>query len=200
MIRVLINNWWLLALRGIFALAFALFVFTLQTTMGTWLLSAIALAGTVVVFGVLAFAAGACTIVAAVRGAEHHERWLPLLFDGVVVCLGGAVILAAPRLDLIWLARIVAALAIVAGVMELLVVRRLRRHIQDEWFLALAGIASFGFGLYLLFAWNRETTTMLRWLAAYAGFSAIAILAVAYRLRALRGSVHALAGREPSAS
>jgi uncharacterized membrane protein HdeD (DUF308 family) len=198
MIRVLINNWWLLAMRGIFALTFALFALSLQGAMGTWLLSAIALAGLVVLFGVLAFAAGACTIAAAVRGAEHHERWLPLLFDGVVVCIAGAVILVAPRLDLIWLARIVAAWAVVAGILELMVARRLRRHLPDEWLLALAGAASFCFGLYLFLVWNGEASTLLRWLTGYAAFSAAAILALAFRLRALRGSVHALAGRQPS--
>ena len=200
MIRVLIHNWWLLAMRGIFALAFAVFAVSLGSTMGTWLLTAIAQAGLVVLFGVLAFAAGACTIAAAVRGAEHHERWLPLLLDGVAVCVAGIFILAAPRLDLIWLARIVAAWAIVAGILELMVARRLRRHLQDEWLLALAGLASLCFGLYLFLLWNGEAITLSRWLAGYAGFSAFAILALAFRLRALCGSVRALAGHEPSAS
>lgn len=198
MIRVLINNWWLLAMRGIFALVFALFAFSLESTMGTWLLSAIARAGTVVLFGLLAIAAGACTILAAVRGAERHERWGPLLLDGIVVCLAGAIILMSPRLDLSWLARMVAAFAIVAGTLELLVARRLRRHLQDEWLLALAGVASVAFGVYLFIAWDREAGAMLRWITAYAAFSAVTILALAFRLRALRGSVHALAGHEVS--
>jgi uncharacterized membrane protein HdeD (DUF308 family) len=87
-----------------------------------------------------------------------------------------------------------------AGHLELVVARRLRRHIQDEWLLALAGLASLCFGLYLFLFWKGEPTTLLRWLAGYAAFSAVAILALAFRLRALRGSVHALAGHEPSTS
>ena len=200
MIRVLIDNWWLLALRGVFALAFALFGLWLDSASGTWLLTAIAQAGLVILFGVLAFAAGACTIVAAVRGAERHERWLPLLLDGVIICLAAGFILLAPRLDLVWLARLVAAWAVVGGVLELMAARHLRRHLQDEWLLAVAGLASLGFGLYLFFAWNREASTMVRWLTGYAAFSAVAILALAFRLRALRGTAHTLAGREPSSS
>jgi len=195
MIRVLINNWWLLALRGVLALAFALLALSLQSALRDWLLGAMAMAGLVVLFGVLAFAAGACTIAAAVRGAERHERWLPLLLDGIAVCLGGAFILAAPRFDLAWLARMVAAWAIVSGILELAVARRLRRHVQDEWFVALGGVASLCFGVYLFAFWNGEVSALLRWLTAYAAFNAAVILALAFRLRSLRGSVHALAAR-----
>jgi uncharacterized membrane protein HdeD (DUF308 family) len=193
MLRVLINNWWLLALRGIFALLFATLAFSSHTVMGTWLLSAIALAGVVVFFGLLAIAAGVCTIVAGVRGASEEKSWL-LFWDGVTVCVFGAVVLLAPKLDLIWLARMLAACAVVIGIVELLMARTLRRHLPDEWFLAVAGAASFCFGLYLFPAWNQEAATMLRWLATYAAFSGLAILGLAFRLRTLRRSVHELAG------
>ena len=110
MLRILINNWWLLALRGVFALLFAALAFSSHTVMGTWLLSAIALAGVVVFFGLLAIAAGVCTIVAGVRGAGEEKWWL-LFWDGVAVCIFGAVVLLAPELDLIWLARMLAVCA-----------------------------------------------------------------------------------------
>jgi uncharacterized membrane protein HdeD (DUF308 family) len=192
MIRVLINNWWLLALRGVFALLFAMFAFSLQTVMGMWLLSAIALAGLVVLFGLLALSAGICTMAAAVRGAGYEKSSL-LLWDGVIICIAGAAIILAPRLDLVWLVYGFAVLALVAGVIELLQARKLRRHISDEWFLALAGAGSLCLGAYLLVARPTGATTMLRWLGVYAGFSAVAILGLAFRLRALRASVHALA-------
>jgi uncharacterized membrane protein HdeD (DUF308 family) len=193
MLRILINNWWLLALRGVFALLFAALAFSSHTVMGTWLLSAIALAGVVVFFGLLAIAAGVCTIVAGVRGAGEEKWWL-LFWDGVAVCIFGAVVLLAPELDLIWLARMLAVCAVGIGIVELLMARTLRRHVPDEWFLAVSGAASFCFGLYLLLLWTQEVTTMLRWLATYAAFSGLAILGLASRLRTLRHSVHELAG------
>jgi uncharacterized membrane protein HdeD (DUF308 family) len=193
MLRVLINNWWLLALRGTLALLFAGMAFSSHTLTGTWLLSSIALAGVVVVFGLLAIAAGVCTIVAAVRGARGEKWWL-LLWDGIAVCVLGTVVLLAPKLDLISLARMLAVCALTIGVVELVLARTLRRHVPDEWFLAVSGAASFGFGLYLFLFWTHEATAMLRWLAAYAAFSGLAILGLAFRLRALRASVHELAG------
>jgi uncharacterized membrane protein HdeD (DUF308 family) len=192
MIRVLINNWWLLALRGIFALLFAMFAFSLQTVMGTWLLSAIALAGLVVLFGLLALSAGICTIAAAVRGAGRERSYL-LLGDGIAICFAGVVILLAPRLDLTWLVYGIAAWALAVGVLELFLARTMRRHIPDEWSLAVAGAISFLFGVFFLVTRMAAAASMLRWLAFYAGFSAVTILALAFRLHALRASVHQLA-------
>lgn len=192
MMRVLINNWWLLALRGVFAFLFAVFAFCVQTVTGTWLLSAIALSGLVVLFGLLALLAGLCTIAAAIRGAGREKSFL-LLWDGIAICIAGGVILLAPRLDLTFLVHGVAVWAIAVGMLELLLARTLRRHIPDEWSLALAGTVSFLLGAYFLAAHVTEPISMLRWLGVYAAFSAVAILVLASRLHALRASVHALA-------
>jgi len=192
MMRVLINNWWLLALRGVFALLFAILAFSLQTVMGMWLISAIALAGLVVFFGLLALSAGLCTIVAAIRCAGHNKSFL-LLWDGIIICVAGAASILAPRLDLIWLVYGIAVWALVAGVLELLQAQKLRRHIPDEWFLALTGAGSLCLGAYLLISRPTEAILMLRWLGIYAGFSAITILGLAFRLHALRAAAHKLA-------
>lgn len=192
MLRVLIHNWWLLALRGVFAALLALFAFSMHTAMGTWLLSAMASAGLVVLFGILAIAAGISTIAAAMRGAAQDRSHL-LLGDGIAICIGGVVILLAPRLDLIWLVTTVAVLAMVVGVLELTMARRLRRHVPDEWSLALSGAVSFSLGAYFVLARTMEAGSMLKWLSVYASFSAVAILALAFRLRSLQASIHELA-------
>lgn len=195
--RVLIDNWWLLALRGVFALLFAMFALSLQTVMGMGLLSAIALAGLVVLFGLLALSAGICTMAAAIRGAGQEKSSL-LLWDGIVICLAGAGIILAPRLDLVWLVYGIAVWALVAGILELLQARKLRRHVSDEWFLGLAGAGSLCLGAYLLIARPTGGTAMLRWLGLYAGFSGVAILGLAFRLHALRASIHKLANQPAS--
>jgi uncharacterized membrane protein HdeD (DUF308 family) len=193
MLRALINNWWLLALRAIFALAFGALAFSVQPMAGSFVTRPIVHAGLVVAFGLLALAAGTCTVAAAARGAAV-ERSRLLLWDGIAVCIAGLVILISPRLDLTWLARIVAGWAVVVGILELLMARGLRRHLPDEWFLAVAGAASIIFGAYFFSRREEEAGEMLRWLGVYVGFSAVTILAFALRLRALRASVHELAG------
>jgi uncharacterized membrane protein HdeD (DUF308 family) len=192
MIRTLINNWWLLALRGVFAMAFAILAFSLRRLAESFLTRPIVHAGVVVIFGLLALAAGICTIAAAVRRADKDKSHL-LLWDGVAVCIAGLVIVLAPKLELTWLVDIVAIWAVVIGVLELLIARRLRRHIPAEWSLAFAGMGSLCLGVYFLLQRSNEGASLLLWLAVYAAFSAVTILVQAYRLRALRSSIHAVA-------
>ena len=84
----------------------------------------------------------------------------------------------------------VAVWAMVAGVLELVMARTLRRHVPDEWSLSLAGLGSLILGAYFLF----ERSIML-WLGVYAAVSALAILALAFRLYGLRSSIHQLVER-----
>jgi uncharacterized membrane protein HdeD (DUF308 family) len=194
MIRTLINNWWLLALRGVLALMLAVFLFSLQPLETSPLTRPVIHMGVVVIFGLLAVAAGGCTIAAAVRRAGKEISQL-LLWDGIVVCIAGSIIMFSPRVDLVWLAYIVAGWAIIVGLLEVLVARALRRHIPDEWSLTLAGLGSFILGAYFFLDRGADAESMLLWLGVYAGFSALAILALAFRLHSLRAAIHELAER-----
>jgi uncharacterized membrane protein HdeD (DUF308 family) len=124
-----------------------------------------------------------------------------LLWDGIAVSVAGLVILLAHKLELARLVLIVAVWAIVVGILELLIAHTLRRHIPDEWSLSLAGLASLMLGAYFLFDRSDGTISLLRWLGVYAAFSAVTILALAFRLRGFRSSIHKLTLRaELSAS
>ncbi|HLW54507.1 MAG TPA: DUF308 domain-containing protein [Candidatus Angelobacter sp.] len=192
MIRLLIRNWWLLALRGILALIFAGLALALQPLSRSFVLRPIIHAGVVVVFGLLAIAAGVCTIVAATRGAGG-DRFHLLLWDGIAICAAGLVVLFVSWLDLALLVNLVAAWALVVGILEFLAAMRLRRHVSDEWSLALAGTASFLFGAYFLYARPEAETSIFHWLGLYAVFSGLTVLILAFRLRSLGKVSHHLA-------
>jgi uncharacterized membrane protein HdeD (DUF308 family) len=194
MIRVLIRNWWLLALRGIFALAFAVLIFSLKSLEGSIFTRPIVHTGLIVIFGLLALAAGVSTIAAAVYRAGKDKSHL-LLWDGMAVCMAGLAILVAPKMRLALFVYLVAVWAIVVGVLELVMARTLRRHVPDEWSLSLAGLGSVVLGAYFLFERSVEGFTIMLWLGVYAAFSAIAILALAFRLYGLRSSIHQLVER-----
>jgi uncharacterized membrane protein HdeD (DUF308 family) len=194
MIRTLINNWWLLALRGFFALVFALLVLSMQPLAGFSFTRPIAHAALVIIFGLLALGAGISTILAAVHHAGDDRSHL-LLWDGIAVGVGGLFVVLAPKLDLTLFVYFAVVWSIVIGILELLMARTLRRHIPDEWFLSLAGLASLALGGYLFFERSDASASLLRWLGVYAGFSAVTILALAFRLHSLRSSIHHLAGR-----
>lgn len=194
MIRVFVNNWWLLALRGAFALVFAIVAFSVQPLAESSFTRPIVHAGFVVTFGLLALGAGISTIVAAFYRTGRDRSHL-LLWDGIAVAVAGLVVVLAPKLDLTSLVYFGAVWSIAVGILELLMARTLRRHVPDEWSLSLAGIASLALGGYFLFERSDESASLLRWLGVYAAFSAVTILALAFRLHNLRSSIHQLAER-----
>src|SRR5258708_1325472 len=138
MLRILVHNWWLLILRGAFALAFAIFIFFAQTIRLTWLLHAVAMVSVVEFFGLFAFSAGIFTMVAALRSFGKESEWWLLLVDGIGACSAGVVAITLPDLTFLALAHLIGASALFVGVCELLMAHKLRRHAPDEWFLALA--------------------------------------------------------------
>lgn len=189
MIRTFIDNWWLLALRGVFALLFAILIFSLQPLSESFFIRPIIHAGVIVVFALLALAAGVSTIAAALYRSGNHRSNL-LLGDGIAVSVTALIILLAPRLELTVVVLAVAIWAVVLGILELLIARTLRRHIPDEWSLSLAGIGSLVLGAYCIFEHNSEPDSLVRWIGIYSAFSALTILSLALRLHGFRSSVH----------
>jgi uncharacterized membrane protein HdeD (DUF308 family) len=190
MLRVLVHNWWLLILRGALALAFAIFVLFAQTAGLVGFLRAVAWASLVEFFGLFAFCAGLLTLVAALRSFGKEREWWLLLVDGLGACLAGGVAVAVPNLTFLLLVKLIGAWALFVGLCELLMAHKLRRHVPDEWFLALSAFASLVFGFYLYFWWYLQMQQLLMWLGAFSLFSAFTMLALGLRLRNLRHRAH----------
>ena len=194
MIRMLIKNWWLLFLRGIFAIAFAIFIFVFLPFVPAPLLRQLAFAGLAVIFAFFAFASGVLTMIAAVYGAGHGgSSWL-MLAEGIAVTAGGLIILLHPGLTLLLLIQIIGLTVLVVGMLELLAGIHLRRHLTDEWLLISGGATSIAFAACLLLTRVETVETALTWIAIYAFANGLALLGLALRLRSLRKSIHALAG------
>lgn len=190
MLRVLVHNWWLLLARGVLTLAFAVLILFAQTSGPSWLLRAVVLASVVEFFGVFAFSAGLITVVAALRSFGKESEWWLLLADGLGACIAGGAALAAPDLTFLHLVHLIGLWALFVGGAELIMARKLRRHVPDEYFLALAALGSVAFGLYLWLGVHLQLHQLLTWLASYALFSACTMLALGLRLRKLRSLAH----------
>jgi uncharacterized membrane protein HdeD (DUF308 family) len=173
---VLSNNWWALALRGVFAILFALFAFV-------W--PGITLGVLVVLFGAYAFLDGVFAIVAAARAVRGHKRWGALLLEGIAGILAGLCAWLIPGLTLAFLIFLVAAWAIITGIFEIVAAIRLRRHVQGEWLLIVMGIISIVFGVLLYIAPIPGAIVIVWWLAAYALIFGVLLLFLAFRLRSL---------------
>lgn len=199
MIRLLIQNWWLLLLRGILAIAFAIFIFAFLPFVPAPFLRQFAFTGLAAIFALFAFATGVLTIATAVRGAGlGGSSWL-MLADGIAVTVGGLIILLAPGSSLTRVILLIAVTALAVGLLEVAAGFHLRRHVTDEWMLISGGAVSLAFSTCLLLTRILSVEAALTWIAIYALASGLAMIGLALRLRSLRNSIHALAGSKPAA-
>lgn len=173
---VLASNWWALALRGVFAILFAILTFAIP---------GMTIAVLVILFGAYALVDGIFAVISAIRAAQGHRRWGAFLAEGGVGILAGIVTLTMPAAIAAVLVYIVAFWAIVTGVLEIAAAVRLRRHIQGEWMLILSGIISVLFGIVCFWAPGVGALAIVLWLGVYAMIFGVLLLSLAFRIRAI---------------
>ena len=123
---------------------------------------AITLRVLLLVFGIFAIAAGIFAILSGLRAAGTRDRWLHL-GEGVVAALAGIVALGWPGITAFALLYIIAAWAIVTGVMEMAGAFQTRLTAMPEWVLLASGAISVVFGILLL-VWPHLGVLALVWL------------------------------------
>ncbi|MFL6675186.1 MAG: HdeD family acid-resistance protein [Massilia sp.] len=171
-----VRSWWVMALRGILGIAFA--VLTLMWP-GLTLLTLVAL------FAAYALMGG----IASIAGAIRHRRtdddwWLPLLLG--VVSIGAAIVaLMNPALTTLLLVLVIGANALVTGVLDIVAAIRLRKAIRGEWMLALSGLASVAFGAIVFFYPGAGAVALVWLVSAYAFVTGVLLLALSLRVRTL---------------
>jgi uncharacterized membrane protein HdeD (DUF308 family) len=171
---VIARNWWSLVIRGLVGILFGILTFA-------W--PGITFAALVIVFGAYALLDGVFSLVGAVKAVQTHERWAALVFLGVTGIGAGVVTVLWPAITAFVLVCLIAAWAIVTGVLEIAVAVRLRRYIEGEWLLALAGIASLVFGILIMIAPPAGALVIAVWVGAYALVSGVMLVTLGIKLR-----------------
>jgi uncharacterized membrane protein HdeD (DUF308 family) len=181
------THWAWVLFRGVVAVLFGLLAFA-RPSAGSLML--------VLAFGAYAFGGGITAVVTALRRPRNRTRDREnrdiLLLDGAV-----GVGLATQSLfwptplppSVIW---VVAAWALTTGAMELTNAQRLRRALEHEWSLALAGVASIGFGLFILVRALHRGAILTGSLGAWALAFGVFTIALGVRLRSF--FIHAHGG------
>jgi uncharacterized membrane protein HdeD (DUF308 family) len=178
MSEALARNWWAIALRGALAIVFGLVTFIFP---GATMLSL------VLFFAAYALVDGVFAIVAAVRSARSHERWRLFVLEGIVDIVAGVIALLWPGLTILTFVLVVAAWAIVSGVLMSVAAFRLQLD-HGRWWLVLGGVASIVYGLLLIAAPLIGALVLTWWLGAYALVFGVLLLILAVRLRARRNT------------
>ncbi len=174
MITQLGRHWWALALRGLAAVLFGLAAF---------LWSGITLAVLVILFGAYALVDGIFAVVAAVSTARQNEHWWALLIEGLAGIAVGVMTFFWPGITALALVYIIAAWALITGILEIVAAIRLREYIAGEWLLGLSGIVSVILGVLLMLHPGAGALAFVWLIGGYAIFFGILMIALAFRLR-----------------
>jgi uncharacterized membrane protein HdeD (DUF308 family) len=170
----LAHNWTVVVARGVLGLVIGLIAFLFP---GPTLLSLVGL------FAVFLIIDGILAIVAAVRAASKHERWGFLTFEGIVGIVAGILAMALPGLTVLVFVGLLAAWALVSGVLELRAAFNLAAD-HGRWWLAFGGIISIVFGIVLIAAPVFGALVVSWWVGAYATFFGATLLVLGFKLRA----------------
>lgn len=177
------HNWAWFMVRGVIALLLGI---------GTIVFPLSAVFAFTMLFAAYCFVDGIASLVAGVRGArEPGHRWGALVVSGSVGILIGILFLLMPLVATVTYAFLVllmlAAWAIITGILEILAAIRLRREIEGEWLMGVSGAISVALGIAiiaLVMPYPAASILSAAWLIAFFAFgTGIVLVAQALRLR-----------------
>jgi uncharacterized membrane protein HdeD (DUF308 family) len=172
----LTQNWWMLILRGVLAILFGVVAFMWPGI--TWF-------SLVILFGAYAMLDGVIAIVAGLQSTKDSPRWWVFLLEGLVSIGAGVAAFVWPGLTAYLLLLVIAAWAVVTGVLEIAAAIRLRREITNEWMLGLGGLLSVGLGVLLFMRPVIGGLALIWTIGAYAVIFGILLISLGFRLRTM---------------
>jgi len=186
MLETLSRYWWAVVLRGVAAVLFGVMALI-------W--PGITLFVLVALFGAYALVDGVITLATAFGGNRERagsRGWL--IAQGIAGIIIGILTFAWPGVTALALLWLIAAWAIVTGVLEIVSAVRLRRELRHEWLLALSGALSVLFGI-LLAVWPAAgALAVVTLIGIYAIVLGAALVALGVRMRRHQGDEQAVPG------
>jgi uncharacterized membrane protein HdeD (DUF308 family) len=166
----LAKKWWVLLIRGALLIIAGLLAVVSPIT---W----------VIFVGVYMLIDGMTLLLAGVSDQPGGQSRWPLLIIGVLGLLAGLLILWNPALGGITLTYVIAAWAIVTGILTIITALRLREEIDNEWWLVLSGVLAIIFGV-LVFQNVLAGILTIAWVfGIFAVVVGILSIALAFRVR-----------------
>src|ERR1700686_603030 len=172
--RVSRNYWWLMGLRGLFAVLFGVIAL---------LRPGLTLLVLVYLFGAYAVVSGVMAVIVSLEVRRYLHRWWVLLIEGLVGIAAGVVAFAWPFITALALLYLIAAWAIGKGVFEIAASFSGLLPMAQEWTLALAGILSILFGVLLIVLPGAGILGLVWLIGAYALVYGIVLIIRAFQFR-----------------
>jgi uncharacterized membrane protein HdeD (DUF308 family) len=184
-LHALAERWWVMLLRGIAAIIFGVLAFA-------W--PGLTLLTLVIIYGAYALVDGVLALVAAFTGgAKPIPTWW-LIVVGLLGIGAGVVTFLYPGMTALVLVVFIGVWSIAHGIFEIVGAIQLRKEIDNEWLLVLAGAMSVVFGIVILM-WPGAGALALVWLiGAYAIVFGALLVGFALKLRSHRSAATELRG------
>jgi len=183
MLTEMVKNWWLFLLRGAVAIVFGFLAIIWPAQ--TWLTLVMLLGAFILLDGIF-------TLVAGIDIHRHFDGSWPVILEGAVGIVIGLLTLLWPGVASQAMVYLVAAWAVITGILEIAVATWIRHIVVGEWSMIVAGILSILLGI-LLFVYPAAGLVGLLWaIGVYAILFGITQVFFAARLHGL------MSVREPS--
>ena len=169
--------WWTFIVRGVLAIAFGVLAF-LAPGWGIAILVAL--------FAAWAIVDGASGLLAGIRTRGHDRSWWLEVLEGLAgIVAGVAAVLLPPEIVTWALVLVIAAWSAVTGIIEIVLAIRLRRVIEGEIWMALAGAASILFGVLLVLFPGAGALGLVWLIGAFAIAFGVFAIGLGWRLRGI---------------
>jgi uncharacterized membrane protein HdeD (DUF308 family) len=170
------RSWWMVAMRGILAVAFGLYALFVP---------GLALAAIIMAFGVVVLLAGILAIVAGMRRqAEHQPSW-PFVIEGIICVALGLLALIKPGATAVAWLYLISGFAVVSGILHIVAGVELRKQVEGEWVLILNGILTTILGILMVLLPWAGLLSLVWLIGAYSLFFGVLLLVFAFRLRSI---------------
>lgn len=173
----LTQSWWMVVLRGVLAVLFGLTAFVWPGL--TWLTL-------VFLFGIYAVVDGIIAVATGLRHTKDSSRWWIFLIEGLISIAAGVLAFLRPGLTSFVVVAVIAAWAVITGVLEIVAAIRLRREITNEWTLGLGGLLSIVLGVFLFLQPVAGGLALIWTIGAYAVVFGVLLITLGFRLRSVQ--------------
>lgn len=177
MLELLARRWWMVVLRGAFAVLFGLLAIIWPD---------ITVLALVLLWGAYALIDGLTSVMLALseRTAAREDR-LTFGLLGVLGIAAGVVTFVWPTITAMVLLLVIAFWAILAGVLQIAAAIRLRKVITNEWFLGLTGAVCIVLGILLVVQPTEGAIGLVIAIATFAIVWGVTLILFGLRMRTI---------------
>lgn len=174
--HALSQSWWMWMLRGLVSVIFGILAFTMP---------GITFSALMTLFAAFMLVDGILTLGGLIFKKAGDRPWWSTLLEGILGISVGILTFILPGVTALVFITFLAFWAIVTGFLEIVSAVRLRKEIEGEWALGLAGVLSIILGLAFVINPGVGLVTVTWMLGAYTLAFGVLMMVLGARLRQL---------------